>query len=154
MGRFAQGLYEVQNPIKYVGQAKPYFRSSWELAFMRMCDAHPNIHKWASENIKIPYLNPVTGKYTNYVPDFMIQYTDKDGKTHVELIEIKPSTQTTMENARGRAQQVQVAVNAAKWTAAQEWCQRKGIRFKVINEDQIFHKTKKRNPRNVLPKRK
>jgi len=155
MGRFAQGLYEVQNPIKYVGQSKPYFRSSWELAFMRMCDAHPNIHKWASENIKIPYLNPVTGKYTNYVPDFMIQYTDKDGKTHVELIEIKPSTQTTMENARGRAQQVQVAVNAAKWTAAQEWCQRKGIRFKVINEDQIFHKTKKRNPKKrVARKRK
>ena len=144
MGRFAQGLYEVQNPIKYVGQAKPYFRSSWELAFMRMCDAHPNIHKWASENIKIPYLNPVTGKYTNYVPDFMIQYTDKDGKTHVELIEIKPSTQTTMENARGRAQQVQVAVNAAKWTAAQEWCQRKGIRFRVLNENHIYTNTKKR----------
>ena len=36
-----------------------------------------------------------------------------------------------------------------KWTAAQEWCKRKGIRFKVINEGQILskqqtRKTKKR----------
>jgi len=93
MSKFAQGLYEVANVSKYVGDKLPYFRSSWELAFMRMCDAHPNITKWASENVKIPYRNPVTGKYTNYVPDFMIQYTDKDGNQHVELIEIKPRNQ-------------------------------------------------------------
>ena len=77
----------------------------------------------------------------------MVQYTDKNGAHHVELIEIKPSNQTTMENARGKQQQIQVAVNAAKWTAAQEWCKRKGIRFKVINEDQIFRNNKPRNPK-------
>ena len=77
----------------------------------------------------------------------MIQYIDKGGAEHVELIEIKPANQTTMENARGRGQQIQVAINAAKWTAAQEWCKRKGIRFKVINEDQIFQNNKPRNPK-------
>ena len=147
MKKFAQGVYEVVNSGKYVGSKKPYFRSSWELAFMRMCDSHPNILKWASENIKIPYRNPVTGKYTNYVPDFMIQYIDKNGSEHVELIEIKPANQTTLEAAKGKQQSLQVAVNAAKWTAAQEWCKRKGIRFKVINEDQIFRNNKPRNPR-------
>lgn len=152
MAKFAQGTYEVSNLQKYVGTKAPFYRSSWELAFMRMCDAHPNILKWASENVKIPYMNPITGKYANYVPDFMIQYIDKDGKEHVELIEIKPSNQTTMENARTKGHQVQTAINAAKWTAAQEWSQRKGIRFKVINEDQIFQnnkprKAKKRNPK-------
>ena len=147
MKKFAQGVYEVVNTGKYVGGKKPYFRSSWELAFMRMCDQHPNILKWASENIKIPYRNPVTGKHTNYVPDFMIQYIDKNGSEHVELIEIKPKNQTTLESAKGQQQSLQVAINAAKWTAAQEWCKRKGIRFKVINEDQIFRNNKPRNPK-------
>ena len=95
------------------------------------------------------------GKYHNYVPDFMVQYTDKDGKQHVELVEIKPSNQTTLENAKSTGQKVQTAINAAKWTSAQEWCQRKGIRFKVINEDQIFRNNKPRKPkRRVAKKRK
>ena len=147
MNKFMQGKYVVKEATKYVGKKEPTYRSSWELAFMRMCDTHPNILKWASENIKIPYRNPVTGRYTNYVPDFMIQYLDKNGSEHVELIEIKPANQTTLESAKGKGQVQQVAVNAAKWTAAQEWCKRKGIRFKVINEDQIFRNNKPRNSR-------
>lgn len=146
MTKFHQGIYEVLNPEKYVGDKPPYFRSSWEAAFCRMCDTHPNIKRWASENIKIPYQHPFTGKWTNYVPDFMLQYEDKQGVDHVELIEIKPSSQTTMENARGTANKMAVAVNAAKWTAAQEWCKRQGIRFRVVNEEHIFHTNKKRNP--------
>lgn len=121
---------------------------------MRMCDSHPNILKWASENVKIPYRSPVDGKYHNYVPDFMIQYQDKDGTEHVELIEIKPANQTTLENARSRGQAIQTHINAAKWTAAQEWCKRKGIRFKVINEDQIFSNKKPRNKKQRIAKKR
>ena len=146
---FARGLFTPQNVNKYIGTKQPRYRSGWELAFMRMCDAHPNITKWARENVKIPYHNPATGKYTNYVPDFMIQYTDKDGGQHVELIEIKPRNQTTLESARTQGQAFQTAVNAAKWTAAQEWCKRKGIRFKVINEDQIFQNNKPRKQKRI-----
>ena len=153
--RYSQGNYSVQNPEKFVGQKQPFARSSWEMAFMRFCDSHPNITKWASENVKIPYRSPLDGKYHNYVPDFMIQYTDRDGHNHVELIEIKPSTQTSLRNARSQGDAIQTAVNAAKWTAAQEWCQRKGIRFKVINEDQIFRNNKPRKPKQrVARKRK
>ncbi len=148
-----QGKYVVQEATKYVGKKEPTYRSSWELAFMRMCDSHPNITKWASENVKIPYLNPATGKYTNYVPDFMIQYTDKNGGQHVELIEIKPRNQTTMESARTQGQAFQTAINAAKWTAAQEWCKRKGIRFKVINEDQIFKNNKPRKQKRITKRK-
>ena len=153
--KFASGKYDIVNASKYVGESAPVYRSSWELAFMRMCDSHPNITKWASENVKIPYRSPVDGKYHNYVPDFMVQYTDKDGVQHVELVEIKPANQTTLENARSTGQKIQTAINAAKWTSAQEWCQRKGIRFKVINEDQIFRNNKPRKPkRRVAKKRK
>ena len=153
MKKFASGTYTVANTSKYVGNKPPFYRSSWELAFMRMCDAHPNILKWASENVKIPYQNPATGRYANYVPDFMIQYRDKNGVEHVELIEIKPSNQTTMENARTGRNQMATVINAAKWTSAQEWCERKGIKFKVINEDQIFKNNKKRNKKKRIAKK-
>lgn len=152
MGKFATGKYEVVNTDKFVGNRNPTYRSSWELAFMRMCDSHPNIKKWASENVKIPYRHPVTGKYTNYVPDFMLQYIDKNDNPHVELIEIKPRNQTTMESARSQGQKIQTIINAAKWTAAQEWCKRKGIRFKVINEDQIFSNKKPRKAKKRISK--
>lgn len=138
--KYSQGIFQPQNPDKFIGGKLPFARSSWETAFMRFCDGHPNILKWASENVKIPYRNPLTGKITNYVPDFMIQYQDKNGKTRVELIEIKPKSQTVIENARGKGDKIQTMVNAAKWTAAQEWCKAKGIHFKVITEDQIFNK--------------
>lgn len=141
---FSQGIYEVVNRDKYIGGNFPKYRSGWELAFMRMCDEHPNILKWASENVKIPYRHPFTGKYRNYIPDFMIQYVDKNNKMHVELIEIKPSDQTTMESATTVRQKEQVAINAEKWRAAHEWCKRKGIRFKVINEQQIFNNQKRK----------
>jgi hypothetical protein len=36
-----------------------------------------------------------------------------------------------------------VAVNYAKWDAATKWAQRQGLMFRVINEDQIFHKGSK-----------
>ena len=84
----------------------------------------------------------------------MIQYTDRDGHNHVELIEIKPSSQTTLRNARSQGDAIQTAVNAAKWTAAQEWCKRKGIRFKVINEDQIFSNKKPRNKKQRIAKKR
>ena len=152
MGKFATGKYEVVNTDKFVGGKSPTYRSSWELAFMRMCDSHPNIKKWASENVKIPYRHPVTGKYTNYVPDFMLQYIDKNDNPHVELIEIKPRNQTTMESARSQGQKLQTVINSAKWVAAQEWCKRKGIRFKVINEDQIFSNKKPRKAKKRISK--
>jgi hypothetical protein len=31
-------------------------------------------------------------------------------------------------------------VNYAKWAAAQAWCKRAGIHFRVITEDDMFHK--------------
>ena len=154
MKKFMQGKYLVQESAKYIGSKEPTYRSSWELAFTRMCDTHPNITKWASENVKIPYRSPLDGKYHNYIPDFMIQYTDRDGHNHVELIEIKPSSQTTLRNARSQGDAIQTAVNAAKWTAAQEWCKRKGIRFKVINEDQIFSNKKPRNKKQRIAKKR
>ena len=77
--QFAQGKYNLKNPTKYVGRKTPTYRSSWEFAFMKFCDENPAIQAWASEAVKIPYRNPLTGKATIYVPDFFIQYKTKKG---------------------------------------------------------------------------
>jgi hypothetical protein len=145
MSRFAQGKYQLQNQEKYVGNKSPTYRSSWEYTFMRFCDTNPSIQKWASEAISIPYRCPITGKQTIYVPDFFIQYVDKDGKVHTELIEVKPRNQTLREKVgKNRNNQIEYIRNMAKWQAAQAWCKKQGIKFRIINEQDIFHTGKKR----------
>jgi hypothetical protein len=138
--RFAQGKYQVANPEKYVGNRQPTYRSSWEWSFMRFCDTNPNVLKWASEAVKIPYKDPFTGKGTIYVPDFFIQYVDRTNKINTELIEVKPENQTVLEKVgKNRNNQLQWAKNQVKWRAAYEWCSRQGIRFRVLNEQDLFH---------------
>ena len=95
--RFAQGKFTLKNPDKYMGTKDPLYRSSWEFAFMKFCDESPAIAKWASEAVRIPYRNPLTGRYTIYVPDFFINYVDKGGQTHAEIVEIKPQNQSLKE---------------------------------------------------------
>ena len=95
MSKFANGLFTMMNPQKYVGTGRPRYRSGWEHAFMRFCDTNENIVKWASESVRIPYFNPVKGQRTTYVPDFLIQYRDRNNRVVTELIEIKDSNGTT-----------------------------------------------------------
>ena len=140
MAKYAQGRYNLKFPDKYIGLKTPLYRSSWEFAFMKFCDENPNVAKWASEAVKIPYVNPFTGKATVYVPDFFISYMDKNGKQRAEVIEVKPDNQTTMESAgRNKQKQMAVALNMAKWQAARAWCKDKGIFFRVVTEKDMFH---------------
>ena len=141
--KFANGFYQITNPEKYVGKKSPHFRSSWEHSFMRFCDTNPSILQWASESIHIPYRNPFTNKNTIYVPDFFIVYVNKHNEKIAELIEIKPSKQTTLENA-GRSSRDQAAaiLNMHKWQAAQAWCSQNGIRFRVVTEADMFANSK------------
>jgi len=143
--KFSQGIYKVRNPEKYVGLGYPKYRSSWEMTFMMFCDNNPSVQQWASESIKIPYKDPLTGKNTIYIPDFFIVYVDKNMKKHAELIEIKPAKQTLKERVgKNPYDQAQYVKNIAKWAAATEWCKRNKVFFRVINEDDIFVNNKKR----------
>ena len=140
---YAQGFFEVRNPQKYVGKGKPKYRSGWEHAFMRFCDSNDSVVSWASESIAIPYRNPITGKMTNYIPDFLIQYRTRGNKVVTELIEIKPKKQSVLESKASVRDRAVVAVNYAKWDAATKWARRQGIQFRVITEDDIFRNGKK-----------
>jgi hypothetical protein len=138
--KFSRGPYTLKNPAKYVGTNNPIYRSSWEWHFMHMCDTHPNIENWASESVRIPYLDPLTNQPTTYVPDFFISYIDKTGKKYTEIVEIKPRSQTVRESVgKSVYNQAQYVKNQAKWEAANIWCKQRGVRFRVINEQDMFH---------------
>lgn len=132
----------MKNPEKYVGTKMPLYRSSWEWSFMNFCDTNKSVQKWASEAISIPYRDPLTNRNTIYVPDFFIQYADKFGRMHVELIEIKPASQTILERVgKNKYNQAQFVKNQAKWAAASIWCKQQGIKFRILNENDIFSQT-------------
>ena len=139
MANFAQGVYKPLNPKKYVGKGYPRYRSGWEWAFFQFCDNNEAVLEWASEAISIKYLHPITGKVTSYVPDIFMRYRTKNNKICTEIIEIKPKKQTTMQEARSERDKMVVAINHAKWAAAQAWCKRAGIVFRVLDETQLFH---------------
>ncbi len=140
MRNTARGTFVPKNPEKYVGSHDPIYRSSWEHTFMLFCDNNPAVEQWASEAVKIPYRDPLTGKNTVYVPDFLIVYTDKKQKRQAELIEIKPNNQSVRESVgKNPHNQAQYIKNLAKWEAASAWCKGRGIRFRVVSERDIFH---------------
>lgn len=145
MRNTAKGRYVPRHPEKYVGQHDPIYRSSWEHTFMLFCDNNPAIEQWSSEAVKIPYRDPLTGKNTVYVPDFLIVYIDKNQKRHAELIEIKPNNQAVRESVgKNPYNQAAYIKNMAKWEAASAWCNGRGIKFRVVSERDIFHNGSKK----------
>jgi hypothetical protein len=143
MAKYAQGKYQILNPEKYVGNKSPTYRSSWEFAVMSMCDNNPSILQWANEAIHINYRNPFTNRNTIYVPDFFVMFIDANGSTHGEIWEIKPSKETSLEEA-GRSPRAQAAavLNMAKWQAARAYCQAQNLKFRIITERDLFHQIK------------
>ena len=77
------------------------------------------------------------------MPDFLIVYVDANQKRHTEVVEIKPSTQTTMESARSYQDKLSVAINMAKWAAADNWARANNMRFRVVTEYDIFKNMKR-----------
>lgn len=144
MTKYSQGEYVPKNPQKYVGKLPIIYRSSWETSFMRVLDMHPNVSQWASESISIPYLHPLTGKWTFYIPDFLIVYVDKNDRKRAEIVEIKPAKEAMIERAKSKRDKMVLAVNQAKWQAALAWCHKNGMVFRVLTEDDLFRKPGKK----------
>ena len=143
--KFAQSVYTPKNAEKYVGNKLPYCRSSWETTFCMFCDNNPAVQQWSSEPVKIPYRDPLTGKQTVYVPDFLITYVDRNERKHVEMVEIKPANQMILEKVgKNPYNQAQYVKNMANWSAATQFCKQRDIRFRVINEHDLFVNTKKK----------
>lgn len=134
----AHGVFKPTNQEKIIGKAVIEYRSSWELRAFITLDRSPNVIKWASESIEIPYYDPVTKKQRIYYPDLFVLYKDKTGKEKSAIFEIKPLSQTVLENTKSKYDKLQLVTNLAKWKAAMAFCQKAGITFRVITEKDLF----------------
>ena len=136
---YQQGYFIPKHPEKYIGghSDRMAYRSSMELVMMTVCDENDKIKFWASESLQIPYQNPFTGRWTLYIPDFLIIYEDSSGRTRGEVVEIKSLSQSITTKARGDRDRAQVAINHAKWKAAIQFCVKRGLHFKVMTEGDI-----------------
>lgn len=140
---FRQGLYTVQYPAKYMGDpTKVRYMSSWELRTHTFFDTNPNVVRWGSETVVVPYIKPTDGKLHKYYVDYFVEYITKSGERKIELIEVKPLKQTTMSKARTPKtklyENITFAVNTAKWMAAKTYAESKGWQFRIVTEQSIF----------------
>ena len=140
---YQQGWYTPKHPEKYVGNVERIrYMSSWELKMHQFLDNNPNVLQWSSETIAIPYLKPTDKRVHKYYPDYWVKYRNKQGKIVQEIIEVKPEKQTrptrTRNHKRRLYEQVTYAINIAKWGAAQRFCDKYGMKFRLVTENQIF----------------
>lgn len=138
MARGNLSQYVPRNPAKYVGPVPITLRSSWEVRMAQFCDLNDQVIEWAWESQKIPYSDPLTGKQKIYIPDLLLLFVNEQGIRESVLVEVKPAHEALEERARSSGDRMLLARNQAKWAAAAWWCQRRGIKFKVMTEDEIF----------------
>lgn len=132
------GKYSPTNTAKYDGDhTKVQFRSSWERSFMRWLDMNPDVVKWSSETVVIPYISPVDDRKHRYFVDFKVKFTNG----HVLLVEIKPDHQTKKPIPKKGKKQITLlneahtyGVNWAKWKAAERFAEERGWKFAVFTE--------------------
>lgn len=139
-----KGKFTPRNPSKYIGDpTNIVYRSSWECRFMDKFDREPWVISWSSEEIIVPYISPVDGKWHRYFPDFVIKVKDAKGQLQTWMIEVKPKKQTKPPEQPSRKTKKFITevmtwgVNQAKWKSAQEYCDDRKWKFQIFTEDQL-----------------
>ena len=139
-----KGKYKVRNYKKYKGDPTGVvYRSLWERKFMKWCDGNPNILEWWSEELAIPYYDPVQKKWRRYFPDFWMKVQEKNGKVESYLVEVKPKRQVEGPKPQKRKTKKYLrevfdyATNQAKWQAAQEYCNDRLWKFMLVTEREL-----------------
>ena len=130
-----KGKFIPKNYSKYLGNVTNItYRSSYELKFMNWCDKNESVTGWVSEEIAIPYRNPMDNRIHKYFVDFYVEVTDKTGHKKVYLIEVKPKRFTKPPEKRRKTKRylqevANYAVNEAKWKSAEIFCKEKNLDF-------------------------
>jgi hypothetical protein len=146
MGKFNQGLYKPLNPKKYIGNPNQIcYRSGWERIAMRNFDLRPDVIKWCSEEIAIPYYNSIKKRMARYFPDFYVEFINKEGVVTKCIIEIKPLKEINFPVASPRKkqstrlyEQFTYVNNQEKWESARKYCELNGLKFVIMSEKDLF----------------
>jgi hypothetical protein len=138
-----KGKYKPSYPKKYKGDpTNIIYRSLWERKFMVYCDKNENVLEWNSEEIALPYKSPLDNRIHRYFPDFYIKVKEGN-KIQKYLIEIKPKKQVREPKIQTKKTKsyiyevTEYAKNQAKWKSAQEFCEDRQWKFKIITEDEL-----------------
>lgn len=158
-----KGRFIPKFPEKYIGNvAAIFFRSSWEYRFMIWADNNRSVIRWGSEEIAIPYVNPIKtdlqgrNKISRYYPDFIMMTQRPDGVLEKVIVEIKPKKESVLTEKSTDRDRMAYIVNQAKWAAAEAFCKSNGAKFVVVTEEQLFWKgpeKKKTTPRKPRVKK-
>lgn len=134
-----KGKYRPKNTEKYAGDPNGItYRSLWERKAMEWCDINPDVIKWNSEGVVIPYVCGTDGKPHRYYLDLAITF--KNNKTI--LVEIKPNKQTQPPSApkhpRGKNKYLKESLtyvkNVSKWKAASKFAKANDVEFQIWDE--------------------
>ena len=138
-----KGKYKPSYPKKYKGDpTNVIYRSLWERKFMVYCDKNENTLEWSSEEIALPYKSPLDNRIHRYFPDFYIKVKEGN-KIQKYLVEINPKRQVSepkvpKRKTKGYIYEVKEYVkNQAKWKSAQEFCEDRQWKFKIMTEDDL-----------------
>lgn len=149
--KYKQSYFHANNPHKYVGDYNQIIcRSSWESRFCQWCDVHPDVKKWGSEPVPIPYRHPISGNMNNYYVDFFL-IIERNGTKTSYLAEVKPGKQKyppdpKMLNEGNRSKRLMrynaelktYLINMAKWQSAKQFAESRGMKFIVCDETFLF----------------
>jgi hypothetical protein len=159
---YYQGEYVPVNKDKCINCTNsklkiPFYRSSWELKFMRWLDKRIDVLEWGSECQMIDYYSDQDNKMHTYFPDFYMKVKDKDNEIVKYMIEVKPKSQspkldennnvkypslpknkTNKNLSRWSEKTAILHRNNEKWAAAKHYCSTHAMIFKVLNEDDLF----------------
>lgn len=146
--KYKQGIYYPVNPEKYAGNPENItYRSSWEKRIMERLDLSPNILKWSSEELAVPYFDSVQRKKRTYYPDFAVIHQNPSGEIKKYIIEVKPfaqtlppekpSKETRKAKRRYLKEQFTFRNNQDKWESMRDWCEMNGFIFIILTENNV-----------------
>ena len=134
--RYQQGYINPHSCKKLVDYSKPIiYRSSYEKKFGCWLESNPQVVRWGSECVCIPYLY-IDSKTHKYYPDYYVEMED-GGRTVKMLVEIKPANQTKPPVNENAWAMKEWSRNSCKWKAAMEYCNQRGLVFKILTEHTI-----------------
>lgn len=140
--KFKQGVFKPKHPEKLLGKdGFAYYRSGLELSYFRILDSNPNVLKWGSEEIIVPYY--FEEKWHKYYIDIFVIFKNGDDIKKF-IIELKPHKQTVQPVWSKRRKQStylnecrEFAKNTAKWESARKFAKSKGCEFHILTEKDL-----------------
>ena len=134
--RYKQGYIDPKSCKKlFEGLANDriIYRSSYEKDFIYWLEHSQNVHRWGSECLGIKYINVLDQKEHTYYPDYVVEMVNGD----LIIIEIKPKNQTIKPKNLNCYAGHEWIRNMCKWKATKQYCESRGLQFKILTEETI-----------------